>query len=503
MIVQSVKKKLKFMSKYNRHCDPAKMREKQSPSLEMLLNTLRDCLPAGQAGFVIPIKKSGFLAMTVAFLLSFSTSAQDKKIIDQIVATVGNRIILLSDVEAQYQQYLLQGNYKNETVKCQALDKLMLQKLLLHQGILDSVEVTDNQVESELSRRLEYFVSQLGSEEKLEEYYKKSVEEIRDEFRPLVKDQLTVQSMQSKVTSSVTVSPAEVKTFYESIPKDSLPFINAEIEYMQIVKKVPVSAEEKEAVRIRLEEIRQRIIKGEDFGTLAFLYSKDPGSAKNNGELGFVRRGDFVPEFEAAAFRLKPGELSGIVESKFGFHIIQLIERRGEQINVRHILLKPEIKDDDVRNVISQLDSLAKAIRNDSVSFAKAAEKFSDDLETRYNSGLVVNQKTNNSRFETDQVDPTVFFTLDKLETAQVSDPTAMQCDDGMTAFRILMLKSRTQPHQANLKEDYQRLRELALSNRQSAALQDWVIRKKKSTYIHIDASFNQCSMLDYWRNNP
>ncbi|MFM8950309.1 MAG: peptidylprolyl isomerase, partial [Bacteroidota bacterium] len=285
-----------------------------------------------------------YSATKILFALAFAPMvalAQPKEqIIDQVAAVAGSKILLKSEIEAQYQQLILQGAKDDGDLRCRVADQLLLNKLLLNQAILDSVEVNDGQIDGELDRRINYMIGQLGSQTKLEEYYEKSIPEIRDEFRPLIKDQLLTQNMQGSVTKNVNISPADVKAFYNSIPKDSLPFINAEIEYGQIIIDVPVSDEEKKRVKERLEGYRKRVLNGEDFATLAILYSQD-GSAKNGGELGFVGRGDFVPEFESAAFRLRAGEVSEVVETKFGFHLIQMIERRGEQINARHILIKP------------------------------------------------------------------------------------------------------------------------------------------------------------------
>jgi len=432
------------------------------------------------------------------FFISSVSFAQPGQIIDQVAAVVGGKTLLKSEIEAQYQQILSQGATDDPNLRCRIVDQLLINKLLLNQAILDSIEITDTQVEHELDRRIGYMVNQIGSEQRLEEYYEKSIPEIRDEFKPVIREQLQMQSMQGDITKNITVSPAEVKEFYQSIPPDSLPFINAEIEYAQIVINVPVSETEKTKLREQLEIYRQRVIKGEDFSTLAILYSKD-GSAKNGGELGFVNRGELVPEFEASAFKLRKGEVSEVVETKFGFHIIQLIERRGEQINVRHILLKPSFNADDVNKAFAKADSIYKAIVSDSLSFSDAAQKFSDDGESRYNGGNVVNPKTGMTRFESDDVDPTVFFQLEKLSVGEISSPIQSLSAEGNTAFRILYLKSRTQPHVANLENDYQRIQDATLTEKQNKALNDWVTRKRKNTYVQIADEYKTCSNLDYW----
>lgn len=427
--------------------------------------------------------------------------AQPEQVIDQVAAVIGTKILLKSEVETQYQQVLSQGVEDNDELKCRILDQLLVNKLLLNQAILDSVEVTDAQVDNELDRRIGYMVAQIGSEAKLEEYYEKSILEIRDEFKPLIKEQLLMQSMQGEVTKNVTVSPADVKEFYNSISEDSLPFINAEIEYAQIVINVPVSAEEKKNVKDKLETYKQRVANGEDFATLAVLYSQD-GSSRNGGELGFVNRGDLVPEFEAAAFKLRKNEVSEIVETKFGFHIIQLIERRGEQINVRHILLKPNFVATDINKTFAKADSLYQKIKSDSISFSDAAQRYSDDGDSRYNGGNVVNQKTGTTRFEADEVDPTVFFQLEKMNIGEVSIPIQSLSAEGNTAFRILLLKARSTPHKANLSTDYQRIQQATLTEKENKILLDWVRKKKRTTFVQVSDDFKYCKSLEHWFEN-
>ncbi|HKR06215.1 MAG TPA: peptidylprolyl isomerase [Bacteroidia bacterium] len=440
-----------------------------------------------------------FLLITL-LLSSLLLTAQPGKVIDQVVAVVGNKIILKSDIEQQYLQYIGQGNYANEKVQCDILDQLLLSKLLLTQAILDSVEVTDAQVQERLDRNMEYFIQQFGSQEKLETFYGKSVLELKDEYRPLVREQLLTQSMQQKITHDITASPADVKSFFESIPADSLPYINAEVEYAQIVKVIPVSAEAKENIKQKLLEYKKRVEKGEEFATLAVLYSQD-GSAKNAGELGFKNRGDLVPEFEAVAFRLKTNEVSDVVETKFGYHLIQMLERRGERINVRHILLKPEIAAEDVAAVKVSMDSIVALIRSGKKSFSDIAQVYSDDVDTRYNGGNIVNQQNGTTRFESSQIDATVFFQLDKLQPGEISNPLLSATEEGKQAYKIFYLKTRTNPHKANLTDDYQRLQEAALQAKQAKALDEWVKKKKSNIFIRVADEYTNCENLKPWMN--
>lgn len=431
-------------------------------------------------------------------LFDLTVVAQPMQVIDQVSAVVGSKILLMSEIETQYRQLILQGADNTPELKCRLIDQLLINKLLLNQAILDSVEVTESQVESELERRIQYMVSQIGSEGKLEEYYEKSITEIKDEFKSLIKDQIMMQMMQGKITDKITISPAEVREFFGSIPSDSLPFINSEIEYAQIVMQVTVSREEKERITQRLETYRQRVMNGEDFSTLAILYSQD-GSAKSGGELGFVGRGDLVSEFEAVAFRLKKGEVSEVVETKFGYHLIQLIERRGEQINVRHILIKPSFGSEEINRTFAKADSIYQKIMSDSLKFTDAAQKFSDDIESRFNGGNVVNQKNGTTRFEADEVDPTVFFQLEKMSIGEISKPIQSLSAAGTTAFKILYLKSRTQPHKADLSTDYQRIRDAALAEKENKTLTDWVTKKRAVTSVQISDDYKDCTILARW----
>jgi len=441
------------------------------------------------------------LLFLAALLVPASGSCQTGGIIDQVAATVGNRIILKSDIETQYQQYIAQGNYPDSTLKCRILDHLLFTRLLLHQAILDSVEVSDAEVKDKLDRNLDYYIQQIGSQEKLEAFYGKSVPEIRDEYEPLIREQLQVQAMQQKITRHLTVTPAEVRTFYASIPSDSLPYISSEIEYAQIRLEIPVSAEEKKRIRNTLLKYKERVTQGEEFSTLAVLYSQD-ASAKSGGELGFHGRGELVPEFEAVAFRLKPGEVSDVVETQFGFHLIQLIERRGERINVRHILLRPVVSGDDLQAAFVRMDSLYRAIADSSLTFEAAAEKFSDDKDTRYNGGNVFNPQTGTTRFEADQVDRSVFFQLEKLQPGEMTPPVTGAMADGKQAYFIYRLVSRSTPHRANLNDDYQRLQETALELKKGKALEEWVAHKRKNTYVQVSDDYKECPDMGLWTDD-
>jgi len=448
--------------------------------------------------------RSNTLAFVLLLLTLHSSFAQPMKgtMVDQVAGVVGTNIVLKSQIEQQYNQLLQQGNPPSEELKCKILDQLLLNKLLLTQSIIDSIQVSDEQVNQKIESNLSYYIQQIGSVEKLEQFYGKSIPEIKDEFRPLVKEQLQVQQMQSKLTKSVSATPSDVKQFFESIPKDSLPLINAEVEFAQIVKNVTISAEEKDIARNKLLEFKQRIEKGEDFSTLAILYSQDKESAKQGGELGFVNRSDLVPEFSAAAFKLKnTTELSDIVESQFGFHLIQLIERRGEKINVRHILITPKTADADIITTQNFMDSLSTVLKANKISFEDAALRFSDDTDTKQNGGSMVNPSTGSKLFDVGSVDPTILFQLDKMEVDEISGSSLFTTKDGKQAYRILKLKKRTLPHQMNLSDDYQKLQEVTQNDKQQKAIEIWRNKKKSVTYVRIADEYKKCDMVRDWIN--
>jgi len=445
---------------------------------------------------IIPI----FLVFSI---VSFGQDSIAKQgvLIDQILAVVGNEVILQSEMEIQYhtQEEFEFGNVLKEEAHCIILEDLLFQKLLLNQAKIDSVEVSEDQIDGELNRRMRFFVDQIGSEQKLEEYYGKSLLEIKSEFRDQVETQLIVQKMRSKSTENVKVTPAEVRKYFDEIPEDSLPYINSELEMSQIVKKPPISSAEKDRTKNKLADIRKRIVNGEDFGMLAYMYSEDPMSAKENGELGFVQRGALVPEFEAIAFTLKAGEVSEIIETQYGYHILELIERIGEKVNVRHILLIPKVSNADLQNAMTFLDSIYQQILMDSLSFEQAAEQFSDDDESIMSGGKMINPQTGSYAFVPNQIEPMLLFSIDKMKIGQVSEPVIMNTTDGKQAYRLIKLNQRTKPHKASLKQDYQRIQAAALEEQQRKSINRWIKKKQEHTFIKINEEYTNCLFTNNW----
>ncbi len=450
---------------------------------------------------MIPANKGMRAILSILFFVLPAILVAQPKSIDKIVAVVGDKAILLSDVEAQAMQMEQQATTKDPNLRCNVLEDMIVQKLLLNQADKDSVVVSDAQVDGELNKKIRYFVGQIGSVEKLEAYLGKSIVQIKDDFRERIRDQLLVQQMQGKIAGEVKVSPAEVRAYYDAIPVDSIPFIESEIQVAQILKKPPVNQVERERVRKDLQEIRQKIVDGRSFASMAAFYSEDVVSAAKGGELGFVGRGDLVPEFEAIAFSLKGKEISEIVETMFGFHIMQLIERRGETINVRHILISPKASASDLDVARIKLDSIAQVIRLGRMSFEEAALKFSDDADTKNNGGLLINPASGSTWFEISQMDQSLFFVVDKMKIGELSDPVPVRVGEKKESYRLVTLKARTEPHRANLKDDYQRIQLAAEAEKKEKLVREWIQRKRQSFFIKIDPEFVNCPFQNSWNN--
>ena len=434
-------------------------------------------------------------------VFSIVSSAQEKQLADGIIAIVGDNIILKSEIEIQYQQYLTQG-IKTPNIKCQILEQLLTQHMLQTQALVDSILISDEQVEGEMNRRLRYFINLIGSEEKLTEYYNKSLVEIKDEFREDVRKQLLADNMKSNITKDIKITPSEVKVFFNKIPEDSLPYYNTEVEVGEIVIYPKISKEQEELALFKIKEIRERLINGENFATLAILYSEDPGSASKGGELGFMDRGSLVPEFEAVAYKLKEGEISEPVKTKFGLHIIKLISRQGERINVRHILIKAKNTSYDLTKAKNKLDSVRRLLLNGKITFEEAVKKFSEEENTKHSGGLIINNKTSSTYFETSELDPAIYFDIAKLNPGEYTLSLVYNSQQGKQGYRILFLKSETEPHIASLKTDYSKIQAVALSKKKETALKNWLERKVKKTYIYIGDEYN-CSLLDMWIQSP
>lgn len=450
-----------------------------------------------------------FLLLAGILLAGTTATAQS---IDEIVAIVGDKIILKSDVESQYALYLREEQTPNEEVKCAILQNLLSQALLVSQAEIDSLaEKNPNfvaQVEAELDRRIQFFVRSYfgGSVAELERYYGKPIHLLKEDFREQIGDQMKAEMMQNEITAGLDVSPADVRKYYHSVPPDSLEIYNTEVEIGQIVIYPKVTEEQKMVARTKLAALRAEIQAGEDFERLAIVHSDDPGSASSGGDLGFVSRGQMVPEFEAAAFRVKPGELSPIIETEYGFHLVQGVERRGEQVHVRHILIKPRYSQAELDSAKKLLTHVREQILIDSLSFAAAAIEYSDDDQTRGNGGLFSLQGRGGfNMIPLDKIneytgDPRIFSIIDTMEVGQISEPLVyVNQQTGEQGYRIVYYKSKTEPHRASLETDYPRLRNAALALKQGEAVEKWFMEKISEQYVRINESYQACESLQPW----
>ena len=434
------------------------------------------------------------LAKLVFFSAIFQAHSQDV-VIDEIIAKVDNYIILKSDLERAYLDFLSRGEFSTGNTRCNILENLIVNKMMVAKAEIDSVIVEDAEVQGDLGRRMDYLVAQIGSIEEIEKFYEKSIDQIESELFDEVKEQLIIRKMQTELTTSLKVSPAEVKRFFRNIPSDSLPYFSTEVTVGQIVKKPVPGRQQVEKVRTTMQEIRNQILGGASFADMARLYSEDPGSAANGGELPFYKRGEVAPEFEATALTLEENEISQPVRSQFGFHVIQLQEKRGNTFKTRHILISPKPSNDDIEEAKQYLDSLRGQIVEDSISFDQAAKEYSDDQVTSSSGGFFL-ADDGSSKVSVESLDPNIFFTIDTMKVGTVSRPLRFQERDGSYAYRILFFKHKVRPHQANLKEDYQKIASAALNEKRARKLSDWFKEARGDVYINIDRAFDYCDLV-------
>ena len=436
--------------------------------------------------------KSAILAM---LLVSAAAIAQDN-VIDEVIWVVGDEAILRSEVEeerlrAQYEGMPIPGD-----PYCVIPEQLAIQKLYLHQAEIDSIEANESTVSHQVDARINFYLNQIGSKEKMEEYFRKTTSEIREELMTSVRNQMIIQQMQAKLTENVKPTPAEIRRFYESMPEDSLPMIPAQVEVQILSFEPKVPVEEIERVKSRLREFTERVNSGNaDFAMLARLYSEDTESAKHGGELGFVGRGQLVKEFAEVAFNLNdPRRVSRIVQTEYGYHIIQLIEKKGDRINCRHILMRPRISGDDKVKAISRLDSIADVVRSGKATFEQAVSYFSEDKNTALNAGLMMNEQTGASKFEYQDLPPEVAKQIYSMNIGEISKPfVMMDPQKNREVVAIVKLKTKVAAHKANLTDDYQVVRQLLVQKQSEELLKAWVQKKQQEIYVHIDENWRGC----------
>jgi len=430
-------------------------------------------------------------------LLPLSLAAQG--VIDEVIWVVGDEAILRSEVEEER----LRAQYEGQPIAgdpyCVIPEQLAVQKLFLHQAELDSIEANESTVSHQVDMRMNYYINQIGSKEKLEEYFRKPSSEIRAEMMTMVRNQMIIQQMQQKLTSNIKPTPAEIRRYYESLPMDSIPMMPAEVEVQILSFEPPVPIEETERVKQRLREFTERIQSGTaDFSMLARLYSEDTESAKRGGELGFVGKGQLVPEFAEVAFNLNdPKRVSRIVKTEYGYHIIQLIEKKGDRINCRHILLRPRISATDKVNAITRLDSIRQLIEADSLQFEQAVFRFSEDKNTVMNAGLLTNPNTGGSKFEYQDLAPEIAKQIYNLQEGDVSQPFVMMDQTkNREVCAIVKVKKKTDVHRANLTDDFQTIKTMLENKLGNDLIHDWILQKQKTTYVQISPDWQGCDFL-------
>ena len=432
---------------------------------------------------------------SILFLLAISLMTR-AQVIDEVIWVVGDEAILRSEVEEER----LRAQYEGQSIPgdpyCFIPEQLAIQKLFLHQAVLDSIEANESSVSHQVDMRLNYYINQIGSKEKMEEYFRKTSSEIREEMMTSVRNQMIIQQMQQKLTSDIKPTPADIRRYYNSLSLDSLPMMPAQVEVQILSFEPPVPIEEIERVKQRLREFTDRVQSGSaDFSMLARLYSEDTESAKRGGELGFVGRGQLVTEFADVAFNLNdPKRVSRIVQTEYGYHIIQLIEKKGERINCRHILLRPRISATDKVNAIQKLDSIRQQILVDSLQFEQAVIRFSQDKNTVMNAGLMINPNTGSSRFEYQDLAPEIAKQIYSLKEGEISQPFVMMDQTkNREVCAIVKVKKKTDIHRANLTDDFQAIKSMLEAKLGDELIHDWILKKQKTTYIQIDPEWQGC----------
>ena len=439
---------------------------------------------------------------TIAILMLFAVAAFGQRtVLDKVVCKIGNEYVLLSEIEERFALASEKGILP-DGARCTFLEELMVQNLLVHYARIDSLEVSEEEVESQLDARISNILQMMGEDvSRFESYYGMTISQVKERFRIDLRKQLNAQKVRATIVDGIAVTPSEVVEYFEKIPVDSLPYFNSEVEIGEIVYTPQVNTVERAKALDRIKAIQDKLEAGENFEDLARRYSDDRGSAAQGGSLGRNSRGTFVTEFEAAAYKLENGELSDVVETEFGYHVIRLNARYGSVIDVSHILIRPEITDADLDSAEVFLMDVKKRVMEGQMSFQNAVKEFSDDKVQSYsNSGRVVNPTTGNTFFETADLEPDVFFAVDTIDVGDITDPISFRSPLGDVIYKIVQLQSRTPPHKASLSRDYSKIQQAAKQSKQNEAFNDWIEKKIADTYIQIDPNFGHCPNLVKWR---
>lgn len=450
---------------------------------------------------MIKVRIKNFLVFGVLILTPAILNAQDK-VIDQVLAVVGSNPILKSDIETQVIQNQAQGINLQGDVKCAILEQLLEQKLLLAEAELDTlIVVTDNQINQQMDRRMNYFIENIGSEKEVEKYFSKPIMQLKSEMSETIKEQLKTEQMQTKIISKVTATPSEVRQYYKSLSSKDIPEIGSQLEYAQITMLPNITEKQDLEVKAKLREFKKRIDNGDNFATLAIMYSEDPGSARNGGEMDYVGRAMLDATFATEAFNLKPNQISKVVRSEFGYHIIQLIDRKGEKIKCRHILIRPKIDPKELESAKNKIDTVADFVRKGKLIWEQACYLYSSDKTTRNNGGLVTSQRNGSAKFEMSEIDPDVSKVIANMNVGETSRPFLTLDDKQRQVYKIIKLNNKSNPHKANMQEDYQRLTEMFLAKKKEETFRKWIDKQQAKTYIHVDDSYANCNFkLKSWK---
>ena len=432
--------------------------------------------------------------MVIALMPAGAAVAQDN-VIDRVEWVVGDKAILRSDIEEAIRYWVSNGRQFDGDPYCVVGEDLAIQQLFLHQAAIDSVEVDESSIMRQVDAQMDYVIRQIGSKEKLEEYFDKTSSEIREMYREQLYNMEMMDAMKRKLVGDIKVSPLLVRRYCQSLPQDSFPYIQEQVEVQIITLEPEIDVAEAERVKSELRDYTERITSGEtSFSTLALLYSQDPGSARQGGELDFMGRGELQPEFAAVAFNLTdPNKVSKIVETEYGFHIIQLVEKRGDRVKVRHILRKPEYSTENIKKMLLRLDSISTDIKDEKFTFEEGAGAISHDKDTRNNYGIMYNRNTASSWFSLEQLPADVARVVDGLAVGEISQPFTWMLDNGKTVCAIAKLRARTEAHQATFEDDYETMRLMYQAKLSDERIQEWIKKKQKSTYVRINSDSRNC----------
>jgi len=440
----------------------------------------------------------------VIAILTLTNLVAQGEVLDKIVAVVDSEIILQSDIEEQFRLVEAQQGTAPPEARCLIVDQLMVKALLLAQAEKDSVTVGEEGIDQQIDSRVDYILSMMGGDiEQFEKYYEMSVLELKEKYRRDMEAQMLSDRMQAMNVENVSVTPSEVREFFSTVPSDSLPYFSAEVELAEIVVKPAVNEEELKRAYDEIVEARRRVVEdGESFSKVAEEKSDDPGSAKQGGSLGWVKRGQMVSEFEAALFRLQNKEISPIIKTEFGYHVIQAVERRGNTVFARHILAKPDITFADTQKAKEKLDSIRSMILNDSITFTQAVKRFSENEETKNNAGMMINPQSGTTMYSVGDLPTEIYFAVDDMKIGEISEPLEYYDARGEVNYRIINMRSYTEPHKANLEDDYAKIQSAAVEQRKAEYMSDWIDKTAVKTYMIISDDYKQCPNMAKWFEN-